>query len=130
MTALLEGGREGKLCGMFRIQPAYRIPFAIAFLLHICLIVFLFMDLPAPNYRLAGPTAKQATPVVQAVAVDAKQIQAQVNQIKQEDAQKKAREQERIQRLEAQAVAARRVRVNEQHRLEDLKAQQIKVAQQ
>lgn len=122
---------------MFRIPPAYRLPLVIALVLHICLIVFLFIHLPATNYRLPGPVAKEQPKIVQATAVDEKQIKAQVARIKRLKAQKRARERARIRRLEAKAAAARKARfaarkarLAEQKRIANLKAQQLKIKQQ
>lgn len=110
---------------MFRIPPAYRFPLVIALILHICLIIFLFIRLPAQSFRLPGPAAKQKTKVVQAVAVNEKQIQAQVARIKHEAARKRARERARVRRLEKKVAAARKARLEEQRRVKKLKAQQL-----
>ncbi len=115
---------------MFRIPPAYRLPLVIALILHICLIIFLFIHLPAKNFRLPGPVAKQPTKIVQATAVDERQIKAQVAKIKHERAQKRAHERARIRRLQAKAEAARRARLAEQRRIAKLKAQHLAIQKQ
>lgn len=109
---------------MFKIAPRYRAPLVIAIALHVCLIIFLFIRLPAAHYRMPGPVSK--TEVVQSVAVDSQQVQAQINKIHKAAAQKKAREQARIRKLEARAKAARHARLREQKRIAQLKAQKLK----
>lgn len=113
---------------MFTIKPSYRKPLAIALTLHVCLIIFLFIHLPAKQFRLPGPVAK--TKAVQAVAVDSKAVQAQVEKIHQQEAQKRSQERARIRRIEAKAAAARQARLREQKRLAQLKAQQLVIKKQ
>jgi colicin import membrane protein len=113
---------------MINIKKPYRLPLLIALILHICLIAFLFMRIPTTNYRLPGPVAK--TKVVQAVTIDAKQVQAQIASIQRVKAQKKAKQQAYLRHLKSKAAAARRARVKEERHLVRLKQQQKQLKQQ
>lgn len=109
---------------MRKIPSSYQLPLAIAIALHIVLIIFLFVHLPTANYQLPGPTSKtDKTKVLKAVAVSAKQIDAQIAKIKRAEHRKRAREQARVRHLEAKVKAARRARVLEQRRVTKLKQQ-------
>lgn len=113
---------------MLKIPASYQLPLALAVALHIVLIIFLFIHLPTKNYRLPGLVSK--VEVVKAVAVNAKQIDAQVAKIKRAKQRKKAQERARIRRLQAKATAARKARLHEQQRIAKLKAAQLRLKKQ
>ena len=115
---------------MFRTPPAYRFPLVVAILLHIALIIFLFIHLPAASYRLSGPMTQQPTKIVHAVVVNEQDIKAQVAAIKHQQVQQRIHEQSRIRRLEMKTAAAHKARLVEQRRLTTLKAQQLAIKKQ
>lgn len=113
--------------GMFKIPTSYRIPFAIAVALHIMLIALLIIHVTSAHYRLPGPVSKVA--VVKATAVSEQQVAAQVRYIQQQHERQRAAQLARIKRLQAQAAAAKRQRLQEQHRIAVLKAKQKRLRQ-
>ncbi len=108
---------------MLKIPPAYRLPIAIAIGLHILLIIFLFVRLPAKNYRLPGPVSKTKT--VKAVVVSSHQIKEQIAKIKRAERRKRAHERARVKRIQAKVTAAKKARLQEQQRVAKLKSEQL-----
>ena len=119
---------------------SYRMFFFSALFLHGMLVILLMWDsssnerpamtLEARN-TLAAPSAQSPTPepqAIQAVSVDSKDVAAAVHALKAERDRTAAVEKNRQLALAAQADAARRKRVQEQQRLEQLKAESAKMA--
>lgn len=111
-----------------KIPVSYQLPIALAVAFHVLLVLALFIHFPTKGYRLPGPVSK--TKVIKAVAVNAKQIDAQVAKIKHAARRKKAAEHARVRRLQAKVRAARRARLREQRRITKLKAEQLRLKKQ
>ncbi len=62
------------------IHPQYRLPFALAIALHLCLFLAFWFHAPSSNYRVAGPLADK-TQIVQAHAVEDKPVMQQVAKV-------------------------------------------------
>ena len=91
----------------------YRRAFGIAVGLHALLILFFMVSPSAPS----GAVVAQVSVPVQAIAVDQKQVMAEVSHIKAQERRKKIQQQH----LRHQAIAAKRARITEQKRLTHLR---------
>ena len=96
-------------------------PFVYALLVHLGLLAVLVFSLDWTS-TVKPSTARQHAPI-QAVAVDARQLDAELQRKKQLEEQKKREEQEKLKRIEEQKEAERR-KLEEQKRQAELKRKQ------
>jgi len=96
-------------------------PFVYAVLVHLALLAVLVFSLDW-TATIKPSTARKPAPV-QAVAVDAKQLESELQRQKQLEDKKQREAQEQLKRLEDQAKEAERKRQSEEKRLADLKRQ-------
>lgn len=99
---------------------SYSLPIIFSVLLHGAIAVVLlanvdFSDKPKPVVMQAS-----TKPIINAVAVDNKKLEQQINKIKKQKADEKAAEEKRIRDLERRAQEARKKRDAEQKRIQDL----------
>lgn len=125
-------------------DKSYRVAFASAVFLHGLLLLALLIH-PESSRRpvLQQEAQRDVTPteskkleekldepkIVHAVSVNAKEVQEAVTRLKTARAQERRAEENRQHKLQAQADAARRLRVKEQQRLQQIKAEQAKAAE-
>jgi colicin import membrane protein len=96
-------------------------PFVYAVLVHLLLLAVLIFSLDwAPSVK---PTAASKPAPVQAVVVDAAQLDNEVKRQKQLEEQKQREAQEKLKRMEEQAKAAEQKRQQEEQRAAELKRQ-------
>jgi len=89
----------------------------LSLLVHAVFAGLLFMNLEWTPMPL---TSRPQSDPVKAVVMDEAKVVAELEKLKQQDAEKKAREQERIKKLETEADKARRERLKEEQRLAEL----------
>ena len=125
-------------------DKSYRVAFASAFFLHGLLLMALMIH-PESSRRpvLQNEAKRDVTPseskkleetleepkIIHAVSVNANEVQEAVTRLKTARAQERRAEANRQRKLQAQADAARRLRVKEQQRLQQLKAEHAKAAE-
>ena len=118
---------------------SYRIAFAGAVLIHLSMAILLMSESSTdrPVVTLAAQT--EAAPAqdidsvpqeqaIKAVSVDSQEVMKTVNRLKEERLRVKQAEERRQQALTQQADAARKRRIEEQHRLEKLKSEAARLA--
>lgn len=111
---------------MFRVPSSYRVPLGLSITLHVLLFLALLFELPHNgSYRMTRVSHK--VKVIHAVAVNQAQVDEQIKTLRQQQQQKHARELAALKRLKEQAVAAKRRRMQEQHRLAALQAAQLRL---
>ncbi len=109
---------------MFK-NKSYTPSFILAVILHIVLFTVLFVHFAGRPTTIASPNTH--VKIVEAVAVNQQQVEQQIAEIKQEKQRKADVEQQRIERLQRQALAAKRQRQQEQQRLVKMRTEQKKV---
>ena len=117
----------------------YRVAFITALTLHLLLAIFLLMD-PSNERPVLKAEARNEAPrntvvqakaeeqAIKAVSVDSEEVMAKVKQLQAERDHARAVEANRQRQLALQAEAARKQRVLEQKKLENLKAEAEKIA--
>ncbi|OGO96402.1 MAG: hypothetical protein A3F41_03090 [Coxiella sp. RIFCSPHIGHO2_12_FULL_44_14] len=115
---------------MVTIPPSYRSPLIISIALHIVFFIVLFVVLPKnTTYRTDKLDASQVN-IVHAVTVDPNRVEAEVAELKQQQAQKMTLERDRLHQLQQAALAAEQQRIEEQRRVAELKAEQVRLEEQ
>lgn len=127
-----------------RYDKSYRVALATAVCLHGCLLLALIIH-PESSRRpvLKHEAKRDVTPseskkleeslkepkIIHAVSVNSKEVQEAVTRLKTARAEERRVEANRQRKLKNDADAARRLRVKEQQRLQQLKAEQARVAE-
>lgn len=108
--------------GLWQQIKSNPLALGISIALHIILLVILSVSLT----HTSAPTlpSKPQVKTVQAVVVDASQVDSELKKLKQAEQQKKSQEQSRKQRLEKEMQQAREKRRKEEQRLAELKKKQ------
>jgi colicin import membrane protein len=104
-------------------------PYLISIALHAGIIILLVYTASATHYRLES-SSKNGPPVVQAAMVNAEQVQAQVEAIKNQENQKQAEQLQNLRNIQAQAEAARQAKLVEEQRLAQIRDEQQKAQAQ
>lgn len=112
---------------MFKLG-SYKKPFFYALLVHLAVLLVLSINLSFDRQPTkVQQVASEQPEIVQAVAVDESQVQAQMDEIRAAEAQRQRQETEKQQQLEQQAAAAQSKRKAEEERL--LKVQKLRQEQ-
>ncbi len=101
-----------------KVPPTYRLPLAVALLLHLAILMAMLLGQEKPGLNLA----QSAQPnIIKAVAVSATQVQQQLASIKQKNIKKQKVILDRQRRVKARVAAKKRARIRQQQRLVRLK---------
>jgi len=118
---------KGKVC-LVKIKSSYRLPLLLAIIFHVALIVALSVRAIHTQYRWhAAAPAVAAKPIVQASAVDQKQLNAQIKKIKWEKAAKQRQELRRLREIEHRTLLAKNKRAAEERRVREIKHKQAEL---
>ncbi len=122
------------------LTRSYKNAFIVAVMLHLSIAIVLLMepssnkppvleltDHPDMTQSQASQTPAQPDPI-KAVSVDASEVMKTVNHLKEQRAQQQAAEKMRQQQLQKQVELARKERIQEQQRLQNLKNEAEKIA--
>lgn len=99
-----------------------RFSLLISILVHLGLIAALVVTIPHTSYR--WHSSVKSKPIVNAEAVDAKELSEQIKQIRWEQGEKERQERARLQKIKRRAQLAAKQRIDEQQRLQELKNKQ------
>lgn len=114
---------------MLKKTSSYRIPLFVAIGLHFILLIVMMIELPRKaDYR--SETTNTHQKIVHAVAVNQKQVAVEMAKMEQEKARKQRAEKTRLHRLQQAALAAKRKRIKEQHRVSKLRAEKKRLEQE
>jgi colicin import membrane protein len=113
---------------MFKVPLSYRVPLGISITLHVLFFLVLMVKLPKTKTYGMSPTSHKVN-IIKAVAVNQNRVNEQINAVKRQEQQKRARELARLNRLKQQALAAKHRRIEEQRRLAKLQAEQLRLKQ-
>lgn len=112
---------------MFKLKPAYRRPFLVAVILHLCLLSFFLINMPSKQYRMPGPAAQRDA--IKAVAVSQADVQQQIKQIRNEEQHRHEERQAEMRRMAQKAATIRKEKLEAERQLLKLHEEQ-KIAQQ
>lgn len=104
----------------------YRNPFFASMGVHIVIVLLLLIGLPVTKLTLSdsSPGLDQEQPVIEAKMVDQTELNKEVNRLAQEEANRKAQEKQRIEKLKQLEKQAELKRKQEEARLKSLKEEQ------
>lgn len=102
---------------MQALYAKYPRAFLLAVLLHLVFAIFIVASF---DWTQQPDIQEPEVNVVQATAIDEKQVQAELEKLKAIEAKKQRREQDRVDKLEKKADDAKKAREEEQKRLEDV----------
>ena len=112
------------------IPTQYRIPLLVAIAIHLTLIVLLIVELPKGSGATAQRMQKSQPQIVHATAVNQTQVEQRIQQLKQQQAAKKAAELARVREMQRKAEAAKRQQLLAQKRVAALRARQLHLKEQ